>query len=228
MSDKRRATHTVDTPKNEIEWLPCGVCKRETRHSVLATVSENDVSPDAGIFVFDEYSVVRCGGCHNLSFRVKSECSEYEQEWDEEAQQYVITPIVTLYPSRLAGRALLADARHLPSPVQEIYREAFAAQCNRLPLLSGLGVRTIVEAVCSEKGIAGRDLYSKIENLAKAGHITLDGARVLHSLRFMGNRAAHDMVAPSEQELEAAFDVIEYLLNGVYNIPRRAQSLPQP
>ena len=57
--------------------------------------------------------------------------------------------------------------------------------------------------------------------------VTPDGAKILHSLRFMGNDAAHEVEAHPEADLMTALDVVEYLLKGVYILPRLAAKLPK-
>jgi hypothetical protein len=42
----------------------------------------------------------------------------------------------------------------------------------------------------------------------------------------MGNAAAHEQRAHSPKELNAAFDVIEHLMYGVYVLPEQAGELP--
>ncbi len=42
----------------------------------------------------------------------------------------------------------------------------------------------------------------------------------------MGNAAAHEMKAHTLKELNAGFDVVEYLLKGVYILPKQAENLP--
>jgi hypothetical protein len=51
-------------------------------------------------------------------------------------------------------------------------------------------------------------------------------AEILHDLRFMGNKAAHEVKAHSTQELNLAFDVVEHLLKTVYILPEQAKRLP--
>jgi hypothetical protein len=43
----------------------------------------------------------------------------------------------------------------------------------------------------------------------------------------MGNDAAHEVKAHSEADLMTALDVVEYLLKGVYVLPRLAAKLPK-
>jgi hypothetical protein len=73
----------------------------------------------------------------------------------------------------------------------------------------------------------GRDLKERIGALQAAGFITPDGAEILNHLRQMGNAAAHEMKAHTQDEINAAFDVLEYLLQGVYVLPKLAERLPK-
>ena len=70
------------------------------------------------------------------------------------------------------------------------------------------------------------NLENQINDLITAGVITADGGRILHSLRFMGNKAAHEVKAHTPEELGIAMDVIDHLLLGVYILPDKAKRLP--
>ena len=148
---------------------------------------------------------VQCQGCKTVSFFHRSWCSE-DIRWNEETEQEEPIPTDKLYPSR-------------------VYRQTHAAICNNLNILAGVGMRTIVEAVCTEKAAKGGDLKERIDDLVTLGFITNDGANILHSIRLMGNKAAHEAKANSQAELGIALDVIEHLLRGVYVLPGRASKL---
>jgi hypothetical protein len=115
----------------------------------------------------------------------------------------------------------------LPAGVHRIYNETHRALCEGLPVLTGIGIRAIVEAVCNEKGAAGKNLEQQIDSLKTMSLITPDGASILHSLRFMGNKAAHEVKPHTPEELATAFDVAEYLLKGVYVLPELGNKLPK-
>lgn len=121
----------------------------------------------------------------------------------------------------------MREHHYLPSQVASIYDETHASLCADRFIMAGFGIRAIVEAVCNDKNIAGRNLQLKIDGLRDAGHITKDGALILHNLRFMGNKAAHELKTHKRNELEAGFDVLEHLLQGVYVVPQQAKGLPQ-
>ena len=88
-------------------------------------------------------------------------------------------------------------------------------------------VRAIVETICKHQGLTQGNLETKIDGLATTGVITTAGAEILHSLRFMGNVAAHEVKAHKTEELGTAMDVVEHLLLGVYVLPGRAKKLPK-
>ena len=59
------------------------------------------------------------------------------------------------------------------------------------------------------------------------GVLTKDGAEILHSLRILGNIAAHEVTPHSDDQLAVAMNVVEHLLNGVYILPKAASHLPK-
>ena len=115
----------------------------------------------------------------------------------------------------------------LPDPVQPLYTESHSALISKLRVLAGIGMRAVVEAVCKHEAAAGKDLEKRIESLVEKGLIATEDGRILHSLRFMGNQAAHEIKAHEDDELATAFAVVEPLLQGVYVIQRKAKRLPK-
>jgi hypothetical protein len=192
----------------------------------LFIVQAADRSPDGDILVWDDYYTIQCAGCKTVSFCIKSTSTE-DQAYDERTGDYQPVETTRLYPSRIAGRLELENSHLLPHAVYKVYEETRAALANDQPVLAGIGIRAIVETVCKDQSATGNRLVEHIDDLARKGVITPDGARILHSLRFMGNEAAHEVKAHSEDELITALDVVEYVLKGVYILPRLASRLPQ-
>jgi hypothetical protein len=127
----------------------------------------------------------------------------------------------------MAGRRELHSFALSLSKVGKIYKETHAALCSELPILAGIGIRAIIEAVCKDKKIKGRNLEEKIDALVAKGLTTPAGAKILHSLRFLGNDAAHEVKAHSTEELASALSVAEHLLQSVYILPGIAKALPK-
>jgi hypothetical protein len=95
-----------------------------------------------------------------------------------------------------------------------------------MSVLAGIGIRTLVESVCKHKRIKGRDLKQRIDGLAAAGILGSAEAKILHRLRFLGNKAAHEIKEPTDVELSAGMDVADHLLMTAYLLAQKAQKLP--
>ena len=96
----------------------------------------------------------------------------------------------------------------------------------KLPVLAGIGIRALVESVCKQKRVRGTNLQQRIDGLATAGLLGAVEAKTLHRIRFLGNKAAHEMKQPTPEELSAGMDIAEHLLETVYLLPRKARALP--
>lgn len=220
----RTARVSVVDPKGGEVWIACaGTCRKETCHTVLTDVEESDATFDGDIQWWNSYKTVQCLGCKTVSY-----CHEHSNTEDfdhDEDGQMVAAVTRKLYPSRIAGRGEMDGSRELPHGLYRVYRETHSAISNNLAVLAGVGIRAIVEAVCNEKAAPGKNLQERIDSLVTLGLTTPDGAKILHSIRTMGNKAAHEAKANNAAELGVALDVIEHLLQGVYILPRRAATL---
>ncbi len=72
------------------------------------------------------------------------------------------------------------------------------------------------------------DLNKKINKLKNMSLLTSDGAKTLHGIRLLGNAAAHEVEAPTTEQIKAAFKVIDHLLLGAFVLPKEASVLPDP
>lgn len=212
---------TLDTTKESIRQVVCNRCDNTTNHVVCSSVEFNWDNED--ITGKSIHEIIRCLGCDGISFRIGSTNSEDYKIDDGGGYSYPETE--EIYPSRLMGHSPLEDIYSLPDKVRSIYKETHAALCTRLNVLAGLGIRTLIEAVCLEKSASGDNLKEKIDDLVTKDVLTKGNAAVLHRTRFVGNKAAHEIRATNDRELDAAFDVIENLLETVYIIPEKAERL---
>jgi hypothetical protein len=184
------------------------------------------VTGDFSITSWDEYQVVECLGCQTISFRHRHRDTESIGHDPDDGEQFLEEDI-KLYPSRVAGRHEMDKTWLLPLAIQRVYKETLSALRGAMPVLAGIGIRAIVETVCHDRGAIGANLEKRIDDLVDQGVMTKDGAEILHSLRIMGNAAAHEVKPHSVDDLNTAFDVIEYVLTGVYILPAKAEKLPR-
>lgn len=209
--------------KGKTRQLACGDCGRVTNHATVESVERITGMPDPGWTNYQDDQVVQCLGCDTVSFRRavynSEECFQTaDGDWD-----HIITE--TLFPARVAGRKQLEDSRHIPRRIRAIYEETHFAVTNDKRILAGIGLRAIVEAVCAEKGIAAGRLVEKIDGLKNGGHVTPDGAAILHKIRLLGNEAAHEVEPPTSEQLMAAVLVIENLLASTFIMPALAKQI---
>ena len=206
----------------EEERIPCGTCNTVTRHVAMTSV---DVDEDDGeIQYWYQHQILRCKGCDTLSFRSDWQSTDDFFLDDNEAE---LIHHEELFPPRLAGRLPIRVERFLPFEIGLIYRETHQALCSRQRVLAGVGIGVLIEAVCRDQGAPGNNLKDRIDALATKGVLTADGAEILHSLRDTRNAAAHEIRPHREDELSAAFDVVEHLLNSVYLLKVKAAHLPK-
>jgi hypothetical protein len=206
---------------------PCGECKRSTKHKVLAGIDlvGREETEDIMIYGWDnEYQIIQCQGCERIMFRLSHMNSEDREHIDGPnglEEEYLTTE--NYYPNPEKSRIALSDDHLLPEKLQRIYTETLGALNGTSPILTGIGLRAIIETVCKDQSASGNNLFSQINDLVKQNVLTKDGADILQKLRVLGNDAAHEVKPHSNVHLGLAFDVVEHLLQGVYILPYHAK-----
>lgn len=222
-----KITIEKDKQLNEIIDAPCGICKRSTKHKILADIEleGREETEDELLFGWDnKYQIIQCQGCETIMFRqthMNSDDMEHYAGPDGWESEYVT--FEDYYPNPEKNRAGLSDDHLLPEKLQRIYNETLNALNGNNPVLTGIGLRAIIETVCKDQSATGGNLYSQINNLVAQSVLTKEGAEILHKLRVLGNDAAHEVKPHSNVQLGLAFDVVEHLLQGVYILPYHAK-----
>ena len=104
-----------------------------------------------------------------------------------------------------------------------VYLETVDALNSDQPILSGIGIRAIIETVTNDQKAVGFNLEKKIDDLVSKGVLARDGANILHKIRSLGNKAAHEVKAHDAAELKLAMDVVDHLLQAVYILPHHSK-----
>ena len=107
--------------------------------------------------------------------------------------------------------------------MKKIYEETLQALNIQSPVLTGIGLRALVETVCKAKDASGKNLRKKIDNLVEKQVLTPNGADTLHKIRTLGNDATHEVKPHNEKQLGLAMDVVEHLLKEVYIFPKQVE-----
>lgn len=209
--------------------VPCRNCGSETNHVILKSVDvrrTEDHPQELYWWNEDSYQIVQCLGCDDVSFRKVYRDSE-NIDGDPITGETWLDEDIVVYPSRIVGRNKLRRMNFLPWQVARIYDETHAALCSKQPILAGIGIRALVEAVCQQEQTAGKTLEQKIDDLVKLEVLTKSEAEMLHSTRLMGNTSAHEVKPHSEEMLNLAMDIVEHLLTNVYILPEVTIKLPR-
>jgi hypothetical protein len=208
-----------DKAVGETTAVACTRCACNTTHKVLNSTHEEGAVERT----FDEYQwvtkyyIIQCQGCQAISFmkiRWDSDSVDEDNDWIEDEE---------LFPSRAKTWPLIDDIQLLPPDLARIYRETVMALNAQQPVLTGIGIRAIIETITNEKHATGGNLVSKIDDLVAKGVLTSDGAAILHKIRTLGNAAAHEVKAHGAPELKLAMNVIEHLFKAVYILPEQAK-----
>lgn len=232
----RPSTYVKGATDGQKHRVPCIACSNVTLHTVQGSITENepaiavDTGEDLGTFDTD-YELVQCDGCESVSFRTfwttSNEDPEYAAVPDDRARYF---------PPRLEGRRRLAGVK-LPPNIKLIYEETHASLCAGSAILTGIGMRAIVEGLCRKKGARTGSLEQKIDKLVTLAVLSRDAAKALHRLRDLGNLAAHEVKALNSTTLNVAMNVVEQLLTQVYytegeevkkHLPRKRKMRPKP
>lgn len=111
----------------------------------------------------DIYRVIKCQDCSNVSYRTDSSNLDDVEYYDDGS----FVPIVqtSYYPPSIIGYGQIKNKYQLPSIVRTIYKETISAIANNNLLLAGIGLRTMIEAICNKECIGGTNLVIKIDKL---------------------------------------------------------------
>lgn len=206
---------------NRTVTLLCDCCRTTSVHLVVAAVDYRMALDDDGDFrEWGTAQVTKCQGCETIGFR-----QTYRTNTHPDTEELLFPP---RNRHKLAGHLYLCDGIwSLPEIIRKIYVETLSAIQHDMPTLTGMGVRAIIEAVCKHQKVKGGDLFNKIGNLVASGMLTSSGAKILHSIRLLGNEAAHAIKPTTEKQAIAAMKVIDHLLLGAYILPDEAKVLPK-
>lgn len=194
----------------------CAECGQDTWHNIEGVHQFNE-DPDIYRCMI-EHAVVKCMGCDHVSFR--KAFHDHEEAYLTEHNEWEIPIGVDIFPKQQKGNI---STKYLPDIVESIYVETCSAYRDEALTLAGIGFRATIEAICNDQDIKGKELSTRINNLASKGLISKKDSTRLHSIRFLGNDAAHDIKTPSKKSLEAALIIVEHLITTIYIIDKESK-----
>jgi hypothetical protein len=190
----------------------CNWCKQETNHESKGEYLAR--WDDDNFYETLTYRLLICLGCERAVLQ-----EEYDDASLVEGGQ-----TFSYFPERSKNELSVKPYSKLKPKLAAIYKEAIICYNEKALILCAAGLRALLEGVCQDKRIKGRNLKAKIDGLQKILP-NKNIIRNLHQFRFMGNEAAHELDPPKANELALAIGIIQDLLNFVYELDYKASQL---
>lgn len=198
------------------KWIYCNRCKGSTRHALHGRVSYRHEDED-GLYERGEYRLWSCAGCDTATLE---DYFTLPGMRDEEGDEFYDS---IFHPKRVQRHRQPKSFFKLPSKLGRIYREVVSAYNADLRALCAAGLRALMEGICADRKIPGKTLEKKIDGLTSI--LPKSIVDNLHNFRFIGNEALHELEAPKLDQLAMAINVIEDLLNFLYELDYKASLL---
>jgi hypothetical protein len=210
--------NSIAVKKLKIINTQCSTCDRKTNQHILFLKREKKKNEhnEKEIEIVD-YLTIECAGCKTVSFLHRE---LYEDINGEEGFIDNHYPNNSNYHWGEFNFLSDEDQDELPTPLYNLYEEVKLAFENDSNILAGIGLRTLVEAVCLHQKIAGKNLQDKIKNLQTQGLISSAELPILDKLRLIGNMSTHQVKAIPLDKLNYALDIINHVLKSIYVLPK--------
>jgi hypothetical protein len=104
-----------------------------------------------------------------------------------------------------------------------MYKETISAYKASCLILSAGGLRAIIEATCNHLKVRKGNLGARIDLLHEKGYLTLNESRRLHSIRFIGNDALHEIENPPKESIIILFGIVNHLLENLFISDKKIQ-----
>ena len=202
------------------KYIFCNNCGNETNHLCKGEHYRDfpNLNPDGSLAFIERlgYRFWICAGCESGTLE------EY-YIFDITSEEYLSTVDENYFPERTRLHVKAKEFKQLPNKLTSIYKETLRAYNNNLFILCAVGIRALLEGICADKNISGRNLEIKIDNMISI--LPKNIVTNLHSIRFIGNEAAHELAAPTTDDLRMAIEICEDLLNYLYALDYKARYL---
>jgi hypothetical protein len=196
----------------------CNNCNKETNYSILAKYEK---SYDDEYQCTYKYLIVSCKGCDEIAFRQEFHDIDggYPAYNPFSGEEWTVPITVETYP-KAQKHKLIDGCEFIPEEIYKAYKQTLTAYQEDATILAGIGFRAIIEAICADQSVKENNLQTSITKLYKNGILSKHDSNLLHSIRFLGNDAAHEIKEPKGGQLDTTLKIIEHLLISLYILPR--------
>ncbi len=193
----------------------CNSCSRETNHQILATRKRKIEGYDervGDLLWEDTFEMLECCGCETISMRLSS--------WFEPTEK----TDVTHFPPAVSRRPP-PWSESLPKKLNALLGEVYASLHIDSRRLAMMGARALIDMLMLEKVGDVGSFVQKLEALERQGLIGKKNREVLAVALDAGNAAAHRGHKASKAEVDAVMDIVENVLQAVYQLEPLSKSI---
>ncbi|ERJ61320.1 DUF4145 domain-containing protein [Sphingobacterium paucimobilis] len=191
----------------------CSNCQGVRNHHTLFETKKSGGEDDYNFQWVERYCVIQCLGCDHISFLKAYGDNFMMRQTKEDDYEYYENEII-LPPYLKHGNII--DTSHLPVTIKEIYLETINALKVEAKILAAGGFRAIIECICNNLKLKKGSLEMRINLLHEKGYLTFKESKRLHSIRFIGNDALHEIEIPKMLQLNILLDIINHLLINLF------------
>lgn len=195
----------------------CEKCYQETNHIII---HDKEVKCRDDYYCDEHHMIIQCAGCEHISFRY--EFHDVEGAYPEDGDNWYTPKQVETYPKVIKEHVPIRELYYVPDIVKKTYEQSISAYKEGAMILAGLGFRSVIEAICNDQGIKGKNLEDRINKMSNQGIISDGNAKLLHAVRFLGNDAAHEIKSPDESALNVTLKIIEHIIRSLYILENEA------
>lgn len=211
--------------QNNIVKVHCNECSKAQDHVKLCFYESS--GEDECIWWRNEYEILRCGGCRNITFRKRLLFSEDQDPDPSSPPRYHDT----YYPP-ITFREKPEWFYDLDASLYEILEEVYIALQNGTHFLATIGARTALDIILNEKVKDIGGFAQKLKELRSQGFISEPEYQMLSAVVEAGNAAAHRGYSPKKSDLVLVMDILESIIFKLYiqegievELTKRAQEL---
>jgi hypothetical protein len=196
------------------EKLYCRKCKGLRNHRLLHEEKRRGEIDEGYLQWMTSFSIIECLGCETISFLEIYGDTNMVGTNEKGETDYFFNK--TIYPYYSENVDELECSHYIPSPIIEIYNETLSAYKSNCYILAAGGLRAIIEAICNHLKIKKGNLAERIDLLHDKGYLTIGESKRLHSIRFLGNDALHEIENPKKESLIILFEIVNHLLDNLF------------
>lgn len=212
----------------------CNRCNTITNHSIKAehkivdtTDIENEGVIEQHYLGTYSYQIIECNGCESISFRIIDFLTNF-MDIDEASGEWKISndkTFETFYPERMENSMVEKRIVGIPILLRKAYQEVLQCYNYDLKILCAAGLRALIEGICNHYKISGPEFKDRIDTLGSNGLISQSLATSLHTHRFLGNFAMHQLSIAEKDELKVAIELIEITMETLFGVPVKHKAL---